>query len=88
MREHRATKWLDLLQPRIACQNSLLTTLQTNVEYLEYVQRSLDTPHDEAELTQLDLHNAMQKQTEIVQTVSRVMKAQHDILMNTIQNMR
>ena len=88
MRENKATKWIDLLQPLIACQNSLLTTLQTNVEYLEYVQRSLDVLRDEAELTQLDLHNAMQKQSEIVQTVSGVMRAQHDILMNTIQNMR
>ena len=88
MRDQKAMKWIDLVQPHIACQNSLLTTLCTNIDFLQYVEQSLDAIEDDSELTRTDLQQARQDLMQVVQAASAIMKMQHDTLMSLIQNMR
>jgi hypothetical protein len=51
-------------------------------------ETNLNTLEEISQLQQLELQDAMQKQAQFVQTISNIMKNQHDTLKGIIQNMR
>ena len=51
-------------------------------------ETNLDSLEEISQLQQLELQDAMEKQAQILQTVSNIMKNQHDTLKSIIQNMR
>jgi hypothetical protein len=48
----------------------------------------LNTLQDMSQLDQLSLQDAMQKQQQMIQTISNIMKTQHDTLQAIIRNLR
>ncbi len=75
-------KWIDLLQPLMACQNSLLTTLQMDIGELE---EALQAVEDDAQLAEVDLQKIIQKQTQILQMMSTISKLLSDAVMAMIR---
>lgn len=72
---------LEFIQRHADRIDAKIGSLQTGLEVLE---ERLATAGDDAQLTNLDLQNAMQKQQQTLQTISNVMKSMQDTQMATI----
>ena len=55
---------------------------------IDELEARLDTMSDDTQMMQLELQDAMQKQQQMMQTLSAIMKSQHDTLKAIISNMR
>ena len=82
MEAAQEARWTDLLKGLVLCQNSLLATLQTEIEELEEV---LETVGDDAQLANVDLQSVLQKQQQSLQMLSQISKTLHDTAMAIIR---
>jgi len=70
----------------ISSQNAgIVKTEQERQDYLRYLQDKLNAVGDDAQLANIDLQNALQKQQQIVQMMSNISKLLGDTAMNTIR---
>jgi hypothetical protein len=73
-------------------ENDVVTVVLSSVKdamVLEQeLEQKLQTMSDMTQMMQLDLQDAMQKQNQAMQTLSAIMKSQHDTLKAIISNMR
>jgi hypothetical protein len=53
--------------------------------YIEHLDQRLQTVGDDAQLANIDLQNILQKQTQVLQTLSNVSKSLHDGAMAVIR---
>jgi hypothetical protein len=82
METAQEARWTDLLRGLVACQSSLLATLQTEIEELEEV---LETVGDDAQLANVDLQSVLQKQQQSLQMLSQISQTLHDTAMAIIR---
>jgi len=66
----------------------VLSTPREAMALLENLEQSLQTMSDMSQMMQLQLQDAMNKQQQVMQILSNIMKAQHDTLKAIINNMR
>lgn len=76
---------LDFIQTRLASIDLKIKSLSTGVEVLE---GELASVGEDSQLANMDLQNALQKQQQILQTLSSISKSHHDTLKSIINNMR
>jgi hypothetical protein len=76
---------LDFIQRHLISIDQQIKALDTGVEVLE---EKLSSIGDDAQLANIDLQNALQKQQQTLQTISNVSKMHHDTMMSIINNMR
>ena len=76
---------LDFIQARLASIDLKIKSLSTGVEVLE---EKLSTAGEDSQLANIDLQNALQKQQQLLQTLSSISKSHHDTLKSIINNMR
>jgi hypothetical protein len=57
-------------------------------EEIQSAEANLNSMGDMSQLQQLQLQDAMQKQQQVIQTISNIMKNQHDTLKSIIQNLK
>lgn len=55
---------------------------------LQKLEADLSAASDMAQLAQIDLQDAMQRQQQVTQMISNIMKSQHDTMKSTIQNLK
>ncbi|NIM25937.1 MAG: hypothetical protein GTN97_02230 [Nitrosopumilaceae archaeon] len=73
---------LEFITRNLASIDQKINSLQTGVKVLE---EKISTLGDDAELANIDLQNALQKQQQTLQTMSNVSKALHDTAMSVIR---
>jgi predicted nucleic acid-binding Zn-ribbon protein len=66
----------------------VLSTPREAMALVEKLEQSLQTMSDMSQMMQLELQDAMNKQQQMMQTLSAFMKSQHDTLKAIISNMR
>ena len=76
---------LDFIKRHLTSIDQQIKALDTGVEVLE---EKLSSIGDDAQLANIDLQNALQKQQQIIQTISNISKMHHDTMMSIINNMR
>ena len=76
---------LDFIKRHLISIDQQIKALGTGVEVFE---EKLSSIGDDAQLANIDLQNALQKQQQILQTISNVSKMNHDTMMSIINNMR
>jgi len=76
---------LDFITSKLASIDHQIESLETGIEVF---QEKLSSLGDDAQLANIDLQNALQKQQQTLQTISNVSKMQHDTLKSIISNMR
>lgn len=76
---------IDFIQRHLLSIDQQIKALDTGVEVLE---EQLSSVGEDAQLANMDLQNALQKQQQTLQTISNVSKMQHDTMMSIINNMR
>jgi len=70
----------------ISPQNAgIVKTEQERQDYLRYLQDKLNAVGDDAQLANIDLQNALQKQQQIMEMMSNISKLLGDTAMNTIR---
>ena len=70
---------------RLSKVDQKIKALQTGLEVLE---EKLSSTGDDAQLANIDLQNSLQKQQQTLQTLSNILKSQHDTLKAIISNVR
>jgi hypothetical protein len=76
---------LDFIKRHLIHIDQQIKALDTGVEVFE---EKLSSIGDDAQLANIDLQNALQKQQQTLQTISNVSKMHHDTMMSIINNMR
>ena len=76
---------LDFITRKLAHIDQQINSLDTGIKVLE---EHLQSTGDDGQMMQMQLQDAMNKQQQAMQTLSAIMKAQHDTLKAIISNMR
>jgi hypothetical protein len=63
----------------------IVKTEHDRQDYLRYLEDKLNTVGDDAQLANIDLQNALQKQQQLVQMISNISKLLNDTAMNVIR---
>ena len=73
----------------VKIQNSGVITQREDLPgYARYLETQLKAVDDDAQMANIELQNALEKQQQMMQTMSNVSKALHDTAMAVIRNMR
>ena len=76
---------LDFIERRLASIDQQIIALDTGINVMK---DKLSAIGDDAQMANIDLQNSLQKQQQLLQTISNISKNQHDTLKSIIQNMR
>jgi hypothetical protein len=76
---------LDFITRKLAHIDQQINSLDTGIKVLE---EHLQSTGDDGQMMQMQLQDAMNKQQQAMQTLSAIMKAQHDTMKAIISNMR
>jgi hypothetical protein len=66
----------------------IVETEQERQDYVRYLEGKLNAVGDDAQLANMDLQNALQKQSQFIQMISTISKLLNESAMDVIRNMK